>query len=275
MQCFTFARANINQNTIIMEIGEQILMQYQAGRRSFKSDNLQQINLMDVKMPGVDMQEANLLWANMQSADLSAGKFKRAMLRGVNAKNAHLDHADFSEANMMEANFESANLQGAIFSKAQINTGFQYAKAAGADFSGATIESTNFQYADLSGATFCNARLDYVDFRHAILTGADFTGAAWGLVNYEGAATERMKNFTVISTNFDAKDPLEGKSEDFRKGYAEGYERGYGYAIVHPDQKETAWKKSLSTAFPAATSDFAAGYQLGFMQTYWEASANA
>jgi flagellar biosynthesis/type III secretory pathway protein FliH len=79
----------------------------------------------------------------------------------------------------------------------------------------------------------------------------------------------------VPSTNFDPIDPFEGKSEEFRRGYQEGYSRGYAHAIGQEKYDEYAWEVSLTDHFPGYTTDFAAGYQAGFMQTYRESWADA
>lgn len=265
----------INWDTTQMDIGERVLMEYQAGRRSFRGESLQQIKLLNAKMPGVDFGETNLLWANLEHADLYGSDFKRAIFRAVNASRANLERANFMAANVTEAIFDEANLRGANFSEAQINTSFQHAKAVGANFSAAQLQGSNFQYADLSGASFRNAHLDYVDFRHAILKDVDFTDAVFGLINYENANLQGVKNLNAPSINFDAGDPFEGKTEDYRQGYHEGYKRGYQYAIDHPVYDESAWKQSLKEEFPSYTPPFAAGYELGFMQTYRESQADA
>lgn len=266
----------VNWDTTQMDLGTRIFMDYQAGRRSFNGDVLQQINLSNAVMPGTDFGEANLLWANLEGADLYRSDFKLAILRGANLKNAKLENANLSEANLVEAILDEANLRNADLSYAIINSNLIAVEAVNANFTGAQIHGSNFRSADLASALFRNAKLEYVDFRNANLRGADFTGAQIDKINYEGAdITGAIGLEKVPSTNFDPIDPFEGKSEDYRRGYQEGYERGYGYAIKNPKYDEFAWEKSLTDNFPGYTTDFAEGYKIGFMQTYNESLADA
>lgn len=258
-----------------MELGERILLEYQSGRRSFNGDSLQEIKLIGAIMPGTDFGEANLLWAKLEGADLYGSDFKLAILRGANLRNTKLENANLSEANLVEAIFDEANLRNADLSYAIINTSFVGCQAVNANFTGAQITASNFQSADLGSASFREAKLDYVDFRNANLRVADFTGAQIGKINYEGADINGAIGLeNISSTNFDPTDPFEGKSEEYRRGYTEGYDRGYGYAIGQEKYDEYAWEVSLTDNFPGYTTDFAAGYKVGFMQTYNESWAD-
>lgn len=264
-----------NWDTTQMELGERIFMEYQAGRRSFNGDSLQEIQLAGVGMPGADFGEANLLWANLEGADLYRSDFKLAILRGANLRNAKLENANLSEANLVEAILDEANLRNADLSDAMLNGSLIGIEAEQANFSRAQIHASNFTNANLVGALFHAAKLDYVDFRNANLRAADFTGAQINSINYEGADTTGTIGLENIpSTNFDPVDPFEGKSEEYRQGYTEGYERGYGYAVKNPTYDEFAWEKSLTDNFPGYTTDFAEGYKVGFMQTYKESLAD-
>lgn len=266
----------VNWDTSQMELGARILADYQAGRRSFNGDVLQQINLQNAVMPGVDFGEANLLWANLENADFYGADFPMAILRGANLRFANLEKARLSEANLVEAILDDANLRFADLSYANINGSCVDCKAQNANFTGAQIHASNFKSADLGGAIFKDAKLDYVDFREANLRLTDFTGAQIGKINYEGANLEGSIGLENIpSTNFDPVDPFEGKSDEYRSGYTEGYDRGYAYAIENPNYDEYAWEKSLTDNFTGYTTDFAEGYKIGFMQTYNESLADA
>lgn len=266
----------VNWDTTQMELGTRIFMDYQSGRRSFNGDVLQQINLAGVAMPGTDFGEANLLWANLEGADLYRSDFTLAILRAANLRSTKLENANLSEANLAEAVLDEANLRNADLTYAVINSSFIGCEAVNANFTGAQIHSSNFKNADLTGALFREAKLEYVDFRNANLRGADFTGAQIDKINYEGAdLTGAIGLYEVPSTNFDPVDPFEGKSEAYRKGYQEGYERGYQYAIDYPVFDEMAWEKSLINTFNEYSQDFAEGYKIGFMQTYNESLADA
>lgn len=270
-----FVDVEINWDKTAMETGQLLIMQYQAGRRNFNGELLQQVNLKDAVLPGIDLGEANLLWANLENADLYRADLPLAILRAANLHAAKLENARLSEANLVEAVLDNANLCAADLSYAFINGSCVGCKAIGANFAGAQISSSNFQGADLSGAIFHNAKLDYVDFREANLQGADFTGAIIGKINYDQAKlTDSIGLEGIASTNFDPPAPFEGKSEDYRQGYHEGYERGYSYAIDEAEYDENSWEKSLTEHFPGYTPDFVAGYKDGFLQTYNESWAD-
>lgn len=76
---------------------------------------LKNASLYRVKWP-----KANLSYANLQSADLTFGKFVEADFEGANLTGALVSHADFSGANLLKASLSAdqlkrvANLCGAI-----------------------------------------------------------------------------------------------------------------------------------------------------------------
>ncbi len=85
------------------------------------------------RLPGANLQEADLLGANLQGADLSLANLQNADLRGVNLQGANL-----GGANLQEAFLGGANLQEAKLSEAKLQ--------------GADLRGANLQGADLRGA---------------------------------------------------------------------------------------------------------------------------
>ncbi len=70
------------------------------------------------RLPGANLQEADLLGANLQGADLSGANLQGAKLFGANLQGADLSganvqKADLPGANLQKADLREANLQGA------------------------------------------------------------------------------------------------------------------------------------------------------------------
>jgi uncharacterized protein YjbI with pentapeptide repeats len=252
---------------------ERILTLYERGQHLFDGEMLQNVSLRDVALPGINFSSANLLFANFDASDLYRASFRLAICPNAIFTNTHLRRAIFSEANVVGSDFSNADATETDFSFAQINSIFKNAQLNNTNFQNAHIRATNFKDADLTGANFARASLVFVDFRGANLSGVDFRTAMLSTINYDGAILDGVMGLDVPSTNFDPVDPFEGKSEEFRQGHTEGYERGYPQSSADDVFDELAWQKSLMINFPDASADFAEGYQLGFMESYEEGFA--
>lgn len=252
---------------------ERIIVLYEMGQRVYDGEMLQNVSLRDVTLPGIDFSSANLLFANFDASDLYRASFRLAICANAIFTNTHLRRAIFSEANVVGADFSNADASETDFTFAQISSTFKNTQLVSANFQDATVRATNFQQANLTDANFGRAQLEFIDFRGANLTRADFRTATLSNINYEGAILDGVMGLDVPSTNFDGVDPFEGRSEAFRTGYTEGYERGFPQSTADDVFDDLAWQKSLAVHFPDASADFAEGYQIGFMESYREGFA--
>src|SRR6266851_597975 len=101
------------------------------------------------------LEEANLIGAQLAGADLS-----RAQLKGAILIEAQLEGADLSRAQLVGAILIEAQLGGANLIEAQLE---------GADLSRARLKGVDLSKAQLEGADLSGARLEGVDLREVIL----------------------------------------------------------------------------------------------------------
>jgi hypothetical protein len=93
-------------------------------------------NLMWANLERANLRGANLMWANLERANLRGANLERANLRGANLRWANLEKANLEKANLEGANLRGANLRGANLEKADLE---------GADLTGARfLVSNNF-----------------------------------------------------------------------------------------------------------------------------------
>ena len=99
--------------------------------------------------PVLDLQDANLAGASLNSADLSDSRIRNASFSG-----AVLVGANFSQAKGVRCLFQSCQLKNARFVKADlVQAEFNKAELEGTDFSGAFLEKADFTAAKFDGFT--------------------------------------------------------------------------------------------------------------------------
>lgn len=157
--------------------------------------NLTQADLRRAQLHFANLSDAKLGKANLVSADLHRADLRRADLTLAQVMRAWLDDADLRGANLSKASLILAQLPHANLSGATILTAnFSGADLTGADLTGATSNQSNFLRANLAGAKLNNASLVETGFENANLTGANFSGA-----NLTGAV---FTGANVTGTNF-------------------------------------------------------------------------
>lgn len=255
------------KNAVNLGPGSWLLSDFKSGQRNFEGAQLQNAYFVKANLPGVNLEEANLLWAVIRSGNFSKAHCKGIILRGVEAEQSNFDSAYLEEANLIESNFCNSSFAGANLSFAHINTKFIDSNFRNANFFGARIYGSSFRNADLTNANFRNTNLTYVDFRNAILKGADFTGAQIEHIDYNGAEITDVINLNTPSTDLKPQNPFLNKNDAFINGYDEGQKIGEFYQNGQRFMAD-AWKSPLEEHFPNATADFAEGFMTGFMEKY-------
>ena len=124
---------------------------------------LQETNLRDVDLHGVNLSEA----------DLRIADFTGANLRGANLKGANLAGADLRTVNLQEANLTGATLCNVHLSGSNL----QYANLHSANLYGAQLCYSNLYGANLRNADLTNANLYRVDLGNVDLYSANLIGA--------------------------------------------------------------------------------------------------
>ncbi len=148
----------------------ELLERYAIGDRSFR---------------GADLVWANLNHANLKNVDLNRANLSYAKLRG-----AHLQEADIDNAVFNWADLSHSNLYRAILSNAKLNW---------ARLKGANLIEADLLWAKLEGANLCEANLTGADLHRADLIQADLSHADLRKTDLKGAnLNEAELNGTVI-----------------------------------------------------------------------------
>jgi uncharacterized protein YjbI with pentapeptide repeats len=131
------------------------------------------LDLAGVVMYEATLQEASLIGARLDGADLG-----RALANGLCLDDAQCIGARFYKAELEEASFARAIGRCATFRKADLKAArFVEADLREADFERAVCLRANFRNADLRDARMTGALLIGADFTGALLSGVDLTGA--------------------------------------------------------------------------------------------------
>ena len=127
---------------------QEILEQYQAGKRNFQNLPLRRGDFHGLNLAGADFSGSDFSEANLRNTDL----------RGCNFKGAYFNDADLSGANL-----EKTNLQETFLIKAYLLK--------------ANLQGANLEKAFCTGAFLTRANLQESCLNGTLLTGADLTGA--------------------------------------------------------------------------------------------------
>jgi hypothetical protein len=129
------------------------------GGNGGRIEALQELNVDEVPLVGVDASGAFL-----QGAHLPRARLSRANLSAADLRNSDLSGADLSYANLRSANTRDATLRNVDFN----NADFSDADLSGADLSGANLSQSNLSGADLSNTNLSNLKWrDIRDFKGA------------------------------------------------------------------------------------------------------------
>jgi uncharacterized protein YjbI with pentapeptide repeats len=144
---------------------------------------LPKVDLREADLSGAYLHEANLEGAyagcaqlpgaNLQGADLTGFVAYKAVLTGADLSRAKAEKAIFEEAVLERANLDNAVLRGARFAGANL-TGASFVEA---DLSGAVLRGADITDADFTAANLEQANLATLCLRKGTFTGARFAGA--------------------------------------------------------------------------------------------------
>lgn len=124
----------------------------------------------------VNLHDADLSQAWLDSADLRVVSFRGANLSGANFNSANLEGAVFRFNRLGQSNFISTNAQGIILS---------FSDAPNSSFSNAILHEATFNQTNLKGSSF---------------SGADVGRATFYRVNLEGADMSDIKNWRALKS---------------------------------------------------------------------------
>jgi len=182
--------------------------------------NLQGANLDDANLQGVFLAFANLQGAHFQRANLQGAYLQKAVFDGANLKNAHLGNSNLQGASLQSADLQNARLDGADLQSAN----FQGAKLQGVDLS----EVRNLSNVYLSRAWLVRTRMRRKDLGNVIGEELDH--------DYANA----KDGYLILKQNFDDLGDYDAASWAYRK------ERRM--------EKLEAWQNGRPAIFPIYTS---------------------
>ncbi|MFJ2005982.1 pentapeptide repeat-containing protein [Streptomyces chartreusis] len=129
-----------------------------------------------IKLPGVDLTEADLRLASLIGADLHEASMYKA-----NLEYADLDRANLRGADLSDASLTGTSLDGADLRRANMGCGYTDVETGGLYY------CVNLQDSWLQGADLRNAEMSDADLRNATLSGADLRGADLSRSNLSNA----------------------------------------------------------------------------------------
>src|SRR5216684_3629160 len=139
---------------------------------------LEEANLIGAQLAGANLSRAQLVGASLIEAQLEGAHLIKAQLAGASLIGAQLEGARLIEAQLAGADLSRTQLKGAILIEAQLGrANLILAQLAGADLSRAQLKGANLIGAQLKGAYLIEAQLEGVNLSEAQLEGADLSRA--------------------------------------------------------------------------------------------------
>lgn len=117
------------------------------GGNGGRIEALEELNMDDVSLVGVDLSSAFLQGIRLKKADLNRANFDAVDARDAQLESAHLENATLRNANLRGANLQNVSLQGVVLDDADL-TG---ADLRNADLSGASLNDADLRKANLQG----------------------------------------------------------------------------------------------------------------------------
>lgn len=136
-----------------------------APTHSFKPE-LENIELTETNLNGIDLSHANLKNANLSKNQLTMSDLYKARLSGANLSQTDLGGASLSQAEFNDADLSSAILTNAFLFLAKMNS----TNLSWANLSNADLDCANFENANLCNADLSNTNLYLTNFRNANLS---------------------------------------------------------------------------------------------------------
>jgi len=155
----------LGQSLENIQLSDKNLSGVQLSSAIFMNANLNGANLNGANLSGANLSDAELIGAELSGANLSGAKLDGAKLDGANLSGANLGSVILSSVILSGANLSGANLDGAEL----IGANLRYANLSGANLSGANLSDTNLSDTNLSGADLRYANLSYANLSGAIL----------------------------------------------------------------------------------------------------------
>ncbi|MER7477472.1 pentapeptide repeat-containing protein [Streptomyces sp. NPDC126510] len=182
-------RPNLDRGTIV-DLSKTDLRGLRFNERApikLPNVDLSEADLREASLAGADLHKAYLWDVNLEGADLGGANLWGAYLAGASLPNSSLAGANLRRADMTCIDL-FINETGAVEER-QNCVDMQLVDLTDADLRNAIMSDVNLSYAILSGADFRGADLARSNLSNADLTNADFRGAKLTDIKLEGATT--------------------------------------------------------------------------------------
>ena len=157
---------------------EQLVSDYESGRREFSRIELSNVDLSEVNFSEADFSGSDLTDVNFATANLERANFSGAYLDRAILTSSSLSGANFQGAELGEANMEGSNLTGSNLSRSNLASAkLMASNLSGVDLGQASLEGVNLEQADLSNANVEQTNLKNANLKHANLTGVNLEHA--------------------------------------------------------------------------------------------------
>ena len=155
--------------------------------------NLKKANLAGLKGDYIQMNQTNLIEANLEKAQLEGGSFVganflQANLKKIEIKDTRFDRAIFKESNLSEAYIYKSHFKEVAFEKANMEKIVIH----NVDLSGSNLKQANLESAQLTNVQLREANLIQASFKKAILQECSVYASTFIETNLEGINIENI-----------------------------------------------------------------------------------
>jgi uncharacterized protein YjbI with pentapeptide repeats len=165
------------------QLTDAMLMQFSARRADFS-----RADLSLVKAEVACFDDANLVRARLDRADLRCATFFGANLEGASFVESDLSRASFATANLAGADFSNSRLDRATLRRLQLReTSLSGASLTDADLTGCDLERVQLSDVDFTRADLHDASLSGSVMRGVDFTRADLRKTGLAEIDWEGA----------------------------------------------------------------------------------------
>lgn len=182
--------------------------------------------LDEAQLLGANLNDANLQGVSLARADLRGAQLDGARLAFANLQDANCDGAHFAAVDLRTTRLAGASCSGTWFNRCDLSaTDLPGLLAPKARFDGCDLTATRWRGAQLDGASFAAAGLADIDWEGADLRGCDLRHATFHLGNSRSGLVDSTIASEGSRTGFYTDESLEHQfqaPEDVRKANLRG-----------------------------------------------------
>ena len=141
--------------------------------------------LVDLDLPGIRIEDADLSGAEISGCRLTAGTFVRVSFRGAQIALSFLDRATFEDCDVSGASLVNVVMAGSTMTDCSFADG----EIAHVNFLGIHAMRTGFDHSNLYGSRFIGALLEEVSMKDCNCTRAWFDAAHRDAVDFRSSNT--------------------------------------------------------------------------------------